>query len=155
MTLRSSPLIIRTHDDRITRLGNQSPPLTTSTCEVLRRYIALCTQSSASKAVALALDLVSRVHSFKLRPAMASTASTDNTSPMHGQQDLKADPEKAEVSIPRDKPGDATKLEDASPPDGGLTAWLVVLGAWCCSFSSPGWINSMYSASSQCHCSLL
>ncbi|KAL5358545.1 major facilitator superfamily domain-containing protein [Aspergillus floccosus] len=29
------------------------------------------------------------------------------------------------------------------PPDGGLNAWLVVLGAWCCSFSSPGWINSV------------
>lgn len=30
--------------------------------------------------------------------------------------------------------------EDA--PDGGLTAWLVVLGAWCSSFCSYGWINS-------------
>ncbi|KAL2673767.1 hypothetical protein Neosp_012211 [[Neocosmospora] mangrovei] len=29
------------------------------------------------------------------------------------------------------------------PPDGGAAAWLVVLGAWCCSFSSPGWINSV------------
>jgi hypothetical protein len=28
-------------------------------------------------------------------------------------------------------------------PDGGLTAWLVVLGAWCTSFCSFGWINSM------------
>ena len=41
-------------------------------------------------------------------------------------------------------PGDATKLEDAGPPDGGTAAWLVVLGAWCCSFSGPGWANSMY-----------
>jgi hypothetical protein len=38
---------------------------------------------------------------------------------------------------------------DASPafvseaPDGGLVAWLVVLGAWCTSFCSFGWINSM------------
>ncbi|KAJ5148547.1 hypothetical protein N7448_000125 [Penicillium atrosanguineum] len=30
------------------------------------------------------------------------------------------------------------------PPDGGTAAWLVVLGAWCCSFSSPGWVNSTY-----------
>lgn len=29
-------------------------------------------------------------------------------------------------------------------PDGGLTAWLVVLGAWCTSFCSFGWINSMW-----------
>ena len=28
-------------------------------------------------------------------------------------------------------------------PDGGLVAWLVVLGAWCTSFCSFGWINSM------------
>jgi len=27
-------------------------------------------------------------------------------------------------------------------PEGGLEAWLVVLGAWCCSFCSFGWINS-------------
>lgn len=27
-------------------------------------------------------------------------------------------------------------------PDGGTTAWLVVLGAWCVSFCSYGWINS-------------
>lgn len=29
-------------------------------------------------------------------------------------------------------------------PDGGVTAWLVVLGAWCVSFCSYGWINSEY-----------
>ncbi|KAF5707005.1 hypothetical protein LB506_009981 [Fusarium annulatum] len=29
------------------------------------------------------------------------------------------------------------------PPDGGLAAWLVVLGAWCTSFCSFGWINSV------------
>lgn len=29
-------------------------------------------------------------------------------------------------------------------PDGGLEAWLVVLGAWCTSFCSFGWINSMF-----------
>ncbi|CAG8959744.1 hypothetical protein HYFRA_00001650 [Hymenoscyphus fraxineus] len=41
--------------------------------------------------------------------------------------------------------GDVAKDEvvDAGPPDGGTAAWLVVLGAWCCSFSSPGWINSV------------
>jgi hypothetical protein len=29
-------------------------------------------------------------------------------------------------------------------PDGGTTAWLVVLGAWCVSFCSYGWINSEF-----------
>ena len=28
-------------------------------------------------------------------------------------------------------------------PDGGTAAWLAVLGAWCVSFCSYGWINSM------------
>jgi hypothetical protein len=28
-------------------------------------------------------------------------------------------------------------------PDGGMLAWLVVLGAWCTSFCSFSWINSM------------
>lgn len=27
-------------------------------------------------------------------------------------------------------------------PDGGVAAWLVVLGGWCTSFCSFGWINS-------------
>lgn len=37
-----------------------------------------------------------------------------------------------------------TKIEDDGPPDGGTAAWMVLLGAWCCSFSSPGWINSEF-----------
>lgn len=28
-------------------------------------------------------------------------------------------------------------------PDGGLTAWLVLVGAWCVLFCTFGWINSM------------
>ncbi|KAH9209260.1 major facilitator superfamily domain-containing protein [Leptodontidium sp. 2 PMI_412] len=28
-------------------------------------------------------------------------------------------------------------------PDGGLAAWLVVFGAWCTSFCSFGWVNSV------------
>ncbi|KAG5658059.1 hypothetical protein KAF25_007010 [Fusarium avenaceum] len=35
------------------------------------------------------------------------------------------------------------KAAPGGPPDGGLTAWLVVLGAWCTSFCSFGWINSV------------
>lgn len=77
---------------------------------------------------------------------MASTDNAENTTLMH---DVKTDPEDDREPIPGDKPGDVTELEDAVPPDGGAAAWLVVLGAWCCSFSSPGWINSTYFPSSQ------
>ncbi|KAI1184911.1 major facilitator superfamily domain-containing protein [Nemania serpens] len=80
---------------------------------------------------------------------MASTETAENGTLMHN--DMKTDPEKAGQSeselggdterapeaIPDDKP------VVAGPPDGGAMAWLVVLGGWCCSFSSPGWINSV------------
>lgn len=52
------------------------------------------------------------------------------------------DMEDARERVSGDKTDDATELQDAGPPDGGTAAWLVVLGAWCCSFCSPGWINS-------------
>lgn len=31
---------------------------------------------------------------------------------------------------------------EGGTPDGGTAAWLVVLGAWCVSFYSFGWLNS-------------
>ncbi|KAM7190211.1 MFS general substrate transporter [Naviculisporaceae sp. PSN 640] len=39
---------------------------------------------------------------------------------------------------PENPPAEEDKI-----PDGGKTAWLVVLGAWCVSFCSYGWINSI------------
>lgn len=36
---------------------------------------------------------------------------------------------------------------DRNNIDRGLTAWLVVLGAWCSSFCSYGWINSKFTLS--------
>ncbi|KAI7977688.1 hypothetical protein EIK77_010279 [Talaromyces pinophilus] len=79
---------------------------------------------------------------------------TENSAP---ERDSQADPEKAGLPEPdlsgelqrrpdddREKiTGNDTKLEDSGPPDGGAAAWLNVLGAWCCSFSSPGWANSV------------
>ncbi|KXJ95003.1 major facilitator superfamily domain-containing protein [Microdochium bolleyi] len=41
-------------------------------------------------------------------------------------------------------PLQATQAMQADgPPDGGTGAWLAVLGAWCCSFNSFGWMNSV------------
>lgn len=34
------------------------------------------------------------------------------------------------------------KPREGNAPDGGAAAWLVVLGAWCVSFCSFGWLNS-------------
>jgi hypothetical protein len=52
----------------------------------------------------------------------------DESQLSQGGLDSKSD---HEVSLPVD-----------GPPDGGTGAWLAVLGAWCCSFSSFGWMNS-------------
>lgn len=38
----------------------------------------------------------------------------------------------------------AQALVGSTPPDGGLRAWLVVIGAWCTSVCSFGWINSTF-----------
>jgi hypothetical protein len=47
-------------------------------------------------------------------------------------------------------PAEGTKAADTGPPtwvndapDGGTWAWLCVLGAWCTSFCSFGWLNSI------------
>ncbi|KAI1203409.1 major facilitator superfamily domain-containing protein [Nemania serpens] len=65
---------------------------------------------------------------------MASTDHSETHAPLG---ELKTDSEKTEISAGDNKPA------DAGPPDGGATAWLAVLGGWCCSFCSPGWINSV------------
>ncbi|KAK0734262.1 major facilitator superfamily domain-containing protein [Lasiosphaeria miniovina] len=41
------------------------------------------------------------------------------------------------------KPDNGVQLQADGPPDGGTGAWLAVLGAWCCSFTSFGWMNSV------------
>ena len=51
-----------------------------------------------------------------------------------------------------EKPDNGLEIPDAEapkswqsadpPPDGGLQAWLMVLGAWCALFCTFGWINS-------------
>lgn len=50
-----------------------------------------------------------------------------------GKLDLEADMEK--------KSATPSPMDPASFPDGGLDAWLVVLGGFCCLFCSFGWIN--------------
>lgn len=56
--------------------------------------------------------------------------------------DDSSDATAANTSQPDNDP-DADSKSVAAAPDGGLQAWLVVLGAWCSSFCSYGWINSV------------
>lgn len=52
-----------------------------------------------------------------------------------------------EKQPPPESEPDSDEAEDLPDfldiPDGGRAAWLVVLGAWCVSFCSYGWINSV------------
>lgn len=43
-----------------------------------------------------------------------------------------------------EKPKPPGGFDPSSFPDGGWEAWLVVSGAFCCLFSSFGWINGEY-----------
>lgn len=66
-------------------------------------------------------------------------APSDGAPTLQGSDEEKAAPlgpdvEKAAPPAP--------PVNDA--PDGGLVAWLVVLGAWCVSFCSFGWLNSAF-----------
>ncbi|CAG9987522.1 unnamed protein product [Clonostachys byssicola] len=48
----------------------------------------------------------------------------------------------ARTEVENTKAESSPKLTDEAP-DGGTAAWLVVLGAWCTSFCSFGWLNSV------------
>lgn len=59
-------------------------------------------------------------------------AYSDAPSTLHG-----SDEEKGAPPAPPSFPG-------SDAPDGGLTAWLVVLCTFCTAFCSFGWLNSAY-----------
>ncbi|PYH96097.1 MFS general substrate transporter [Aspergillus ellipticus CBS 707.79] len=69
-------------------------------------------------------------HSLDLAPEHPSTSTSTSTK----YADPEPEPEGKNPSIPT-----ATD----PPPDGGVVAWGVVLGAWCALFCSFGWINSI------------
>lgn len=60
-----------------------------------------------------------------------------------GTQDHEANPDARSISLNRE-PEKAIDPKGGygDVPDGGFSAWAVVLGAWCASFCSFGWLNS-------------
>jgi hypothetical protein len=93
--------------------------------------------------------------------ATTNTALSDNSTPVMNDQvnddlekgirttdpagsekhDLNVEPlsEKSEAATP----ALACPLDPGLPPDGGMEAWMSVLGAFCGLFVSFGWINCM------------
>ena len=79
---------------------------------------------------------------------MPNGDNTEDVSPIHRETANGEKATQSEIRQPSsDKPGNDAQLANAGPLDRGTTAWLVVLGAWCCSFTSPGWVNSTYQVS--------
>ncbi|KXH38525.1 major facilitator superfamily transporter [Colletotrichum simmondsii] len=65
--------------------------------------------------------------------------NTTDYSSDHPSTIRQTDPEKGGPPAGGAKPS----WPGSDAPDGGVTAWLVVLGAWCTSFCSFGWVNSV------------
>ncbi|KIW20635.1 hypothetical protein PV08_01211 [Exophiala spinifera] len=79
--------------------------------------------------------------------------STDIRNSRSSHKEKKSTPDTSSAPAPESETQytDVEKsAEEAKPkpparesPNGGLAAWLVVLGAWCTSFCSFGWLNSI------------
>jgi hypothetical protein len=68
--------------------------------------------------------------------------STSSAYPSDGSRRT-SDEEKA-VGAEASAPASAPKPAGGEPPDGGWEAWSVVVGVWCISFCSFGWVNSEF-----------
>lgn len=83
-----------------------------------------------------------------VRENLASSASSQKTDvppePIlnEASKEPNSDPEKSDLEQSDRDEAAVPVAYGSDAPDGGLTAWLVVLGAWCTSFCSFGWVNS-------------
>ncbi|KAL4781315.1 major facilitator superfamily domain-containing protein [Aspergillus varians] len=78
---------------------------------------------------------------------MSAEDRTHTASPVDsGDQQTQHHSPRAEIPRRDEKAGSAAPGQPSwgqKPPDGGLEAWLVIVGNWCTSFCSFGWINSI------------
>ncbi|KAL3479736.1 riboflavin transporter MCH5 [Aspergillus californicus] len=71
-------------------------------------------------------------------PQATCTTSSSSSSSSSASDPVNYESNKASEDIPPSEPSGPDK---ADFPDGGLRAWTVVAGSWCCMFASMGWIN--------------
>ena len=84
-----------------------------------------------------------------LDPSNGAPTGTERTDahivPETVDEPQERDLEKAEANgNEKPKPSPMGMMDPSQFPDGGLEAWLVVSGAFCCLFCSFGWINGKY-----------
>ncbi|KAE8140530.1 major facilitator superfamily domain-containing protein [Aspergillus pseudotamarii] len=72
---------------------------------------------------------------------MSTPRATDQTLSTVGTRNDSSSVETCTGNQRNEKGGPSMTSNDT--PDGGLTAWFMVLGAWCVLFCSFGWINSI------------
>jgi hypothetical protein len=82
-----------------------------------------------------------------LHSSVCDGVTSDSSSVISEKLSSGLDVEKIQDDVERNDAGVIGSNEDLpivvnGPPDGGLEAWTVVLGAWCCSFCCFGWMNS-------------
>ncbi|PWY71133.1 monocarboxylate transporter [Aspergillus sclerotioniger CBS 115572] len=77
---------------------------------------------------------------YPLQDRIHTSNHSLNSSP-NNDKDNKIDPPSPDVE--KNPPQSSSPWAASPPPDGGLAAWSVVVGAWCSLFCSFGWINSI------------
>ena len=83
--------------------------------------------------------------SYDIPTDQSSISPTNNSKESILERDIEAET-KQEVPEAEVEPGADTEIAPSGPnpadfPDGGLEAWLVVMGGFCAVFCSFGWIN--------------
>ncbi len=75
--------------------------------------------------------------------AMPTSSTANTTLTLATEHDLESSPNDVPDDKFANKATEQKQLQVAYQfPEGGLKAWLVVLGCWCTSFASFGYVNS-------------
>jgi hypothetical protein len=69
------------------------------------------------------------------------TQNDDSMNPRAPQNDSEKSLSSRDGDTVTEKPTLPKPSDPSQFPDGGLRAWIVVIGAFCCIFCSLGWVN--------------
>ncbi|KAI9726857.1 MAG: hypothetical protein M1834_001481 [Cirrosporium novae-zelandiae] len=97
-------------------------------------------------------DIPTRPRSLLQRSLSRTRSQTEaNIFPVTADQTDEYEQELEQEAREKELERQETKISMMDPrsfPDGGLEAWLVIVGGWCCLFCSFGWINCEWESKS-------